>query len=1130
MTTEQASSTLKHLCETVLGTNIGPDVLEAFSFVQLGGDSLKAIKLVALAHQSGIQLRVGGLLQDIPLGQSLTTFEVQTLSVPPGPLEAERLTPAQRGMIAHELIVYDTPYNLVFVVKIEGSDQVDLLCTAIKHTVSRHDGLRTYFNVDIGNVQRLVKPCSWSPPISVLHGENLSNVSRLTNTVVAENGKNAFDLFHEPPLTFTIIESGLHLELVLCVHHALVDGWSIGVLFTEVLTTFDALINRLPLVSKEPPIQPNALDAHLNSLNAVGEVQRQTDYWFSVLSDIPSMVEIPSDAGRPHSIDVASDRKGFRLSDKQHSAVVARALHFGVTPFCIFLASFGLLLHRYSGLSSFVVGVPAPRRPYPNWDNLIASCANLVPVVMHIDPRETISQYVKGVQRAMAQSLEHSDVPFDELVRKLHIKHDFQRNPLIQFVVEMHSELIQRRFELTSFVAEISEGRGGGTPFDMALFIEYREPTFGGEIEFSSALFSGVEIDAFIDNYFSVLDELCATSDRSIGDIRGISSAQFKRMSIINSTGARIPPVTVDNLVLDRAMATPEAVAIESPASQLAITYRQLDHLSGVQTTLLHQHGVEAGDVVLVSMGDPVAEAIALLGVTRLGATYMAVDNKWPIPRIETLVKRTRPSAAIAPPAEWSRLMSSCHVKIVPHYENNWDYQSSKFPRSAPDPERLAYITFTSGSTGEPKGVCIPHRGIIRLVDGSNFTNFGIGERWLRLSPLAFDASTLEVWGPLVNGGTMVCYSPNNLSVHELGDFIVSEKITRLWLTVGLFRLLVDFEPTALRGVRQVITGGDVVPLKQVKTALDQNPGLTVTNGYGPTENTTFTTTYSYSKNMLSDYFPIGKPIQGTVAYIVDSEYRIVPPGAIGKLLVSGTGLFMGYLNDPKATEQVLGRLTPDVEDVVYDTGDLVRMDAQNNLRFVGREDSQVKIRGFRVEPEEVQSVICDLPNVRDSVVFAVNFDHSKHLVAAIVPRGSEIDFIQLRLMLRENVPDFMVPSHFFAIRDVPLTPNGKIDYKLLETLYTSEFNESENVHDACDLVDPVVVEAFESILRCGGSGLKGDDDFFDLGGDSLAFMRLIALLEQTSRTTLSLRIAMENPTVSGLSTLISRAREAMKK
>jgi amino acid adenylation domain-containing protein len=372
---------------------------------------------------------------------------------------------------------------------------------------------------------------------------------------------------------------------------------------------------------------------------------------------------------------------------------------------------------------------------------------------------------------------------------------------------------------------------------------------------------------------------------------------------------------------------------------------------------------------------------------------------------------------------------------VVRPWRPDWEIGAAHVPTAASHPDRVAYIAFTSGSTGEPKGVVIPHRGVIRLVHDADYLMLGPDERVLRLSPLAFDASTFELWGALLSGATLEVCPPGLMSPAELGEFIEERRVTVAWLTAGLFRLVQELAPASLGTLRHLLSGGDVVPHEHVARALAEHPGLIITNGYGPTENTTFTTFHPVHRpEDVDGPLPIGAPVPGTRVYVLDRRGRLLAPGAVGELYTGGEGLAVGYVNDKEETDRCFGLFSPDVPERIYRTGDLVRIDQGGRIRFLGRADHQVKIRGYRIELTAISDALAGCPEVEDTIVTVVDGTAAdKRLLAAVrLAPGTTITPVDLRNRLAERFPSFMVPVLWAVVDRMPVTPNGKIDRRAL--------------------------------------------------------------------------------------------------
>jgi aspartate racemase len=456
------------------------------------------------------------------------------------------------------------------------------------------------------------------------------------------------------------------------------------------------------------------------------------------------------------------------------------------------------------------------------------------------------------------------------------------------------------------------------------------------------------------------------------------------------------------------------------------------------------------------------------------------------------------------------------------HYTNEQKAQNTENLNVRVSPDGLAYVMYTSGSTGQPKGVSVPHRAVVRLVKETNFANFDENEVFLQLAPISFDASTLELWGSLLNGARLVVAPPATPSLAELGELLKRNDVTTLWLTAGLFHLMVDERLADLKGVRQLLAGGDVLSATHVERYLAAaDDGAVLINGYGPTENTTFSCTHRMNSGWQSGgaSVPIGSPIANTEAYVLDQHMQLVPAGVSGELYVGGDGLARDYLRRPELTAEkfVPHPYTAVAGARLYRTGDQVRWLPDGSIEFLGRIDQQVKIRGFRVELGEIEMALNAHERVREAVVVArADARGARRLVAYVVgdAPGSE-----LRQHLQQHLPDYMVPSQFVSLTELPLTVNGKVDRRALPD------PESESARSGEEFVGPrspgeeMLARIWSEVLRTPRVGIH--DSFFELGGESILAIKLISRINKDFDIELPVRALFEQPTIAELATLI---------
>jgi amino acid adenylation domain-containing protein len=1007
--------TWAEIAVSILGPEADISDFESRSFVQLGGDSIGAMRLKALARERlCLQVPVTSLLGELPLARVLKSAT---------PVEAVAVEVSDAGSLLTEHITGDSPPTLVFVCFTEsGRLEAAVLKRAVAEVIREVlVGHEPEFSTD-----------SWSGQ----EGEFEGDIRR----AAARFGHQPFDVPAAPAGRLWLISHDAGRQaLVLSAHPVMLDGWAVGLLLRELFTRYDELRRGSRDTVRQPAVPVRVLPRLLQAQRASGLRDRQAESWRRHVADVPTLLELPSDRPRPRTQDTSGTRIPFDLGQAATQSVAERARWLGITQFAFLLGAFGLTLSRWTSARRLLVGVPLIGRDTPAAMNRIARAENLVPVRIAIDDDMTAADFLRSVRNSLVLSIDAGDLPFEELVSRLAIERDDGCHPLVQVSLGMHEQLVPERITTPSVRIRIEEAHGGACQFDLALMFGRADPSLLGYAEFSSSLWSTTDAEGFIADFCAAAEELTfAASPDATGtleEVRCLSPDRRHLLAAINETERDFPASSLDELFREAASRWPTAMAVRDEAAEL--TYAQLARMAGRQAQLLQAAGVHPGDTVLVGLERSTAEIVAVLGTVSAGAAYVGVDLSQPDAHIARMVTKAKPAAALVGPADATRMMSY-GVPAVETWNPGWAPAEADVPLPPASPGRLAYVAFTSGSTGQPKGVAVPHRAVIRLVHQAAFLRLGPAERMLRLAPLAFDASTLELWGALLNGATLEVCEPGILSPSELGAFLVDRKVTHAWLTSGLFRLVVDFAPDSLAGLRHLLTGGDVVPHEHVARALRRNPGLVITNGYGPTENTTFTAVYSVTRpEDVDGPLPIGTPVPGTRVYVLDERGRQVPPGGVGELYAGGEGLADGYFGDEAETARFFGYFCPEIPERLYRTGDMVRIDSRGRLRFLGRADDQVKVRGYRIELSAIGAELTASPDVKDAIVTVTEGDSAdKRIMAAVIlAPGATVLPADLRDSLADKLPPYMVPALWAVVDRMPLTANGKIDRRALAAL-----------------------------------------------------------------------------------------------
>jgi aspartate racemase len=573
--------------------------------------------------------------------------------------------------------------------------------------------------------------------------------------------------------------------------------------------------------------------------------------------------------------------------------------------------------------------------------------------------------------------------------------------------------------------------------------------------------------------------------------------------------------------------AMPDRVAVV--CGDETLTYSELNRRANRLAHYLRRLGAGPETLVALSMRRSLDLIVSTLGILKAGGAYLPLDAHYPAERIAFMLEDANAPILLTEESLLHKLpANNSNIVCIEREAETISRCDSRNPESGAKADNLAYVMYTSGSTGRPKGVMVEHRSIVRLVRNTNYADFTSDQVFLQFAPMTFDASTFEIWGALLNGARLAIMPDSAPSLEELGRAIKQYEVTTLWLTAGLFHLMVDERLEDLRPLRQLLVGGDVLSVTHVQQALDRLD-CDLINGYGPTENTTFTCCHSIRERPIGNSVPIGKPIANTQVYILDSQLEPVRLGEVGELYIGGDGLARGYLNRADLTAE---RFVPSPFSEIssarlYKTGDLARFLPDGTIGFLGRADTQVKIRGYRIELEEIEITLTLHPGVRQAVVLAREIAAGdKQLVAFVVSRpGEEPEICKLRSYLEKKLPDYMIPAFLFTLDALPLDPNGKLDRRrLLEMIPHRQLRTSAFVEPGTE-TERTIASVFQNVLQVEKVG--ADDNFFDLGANSLQLARIHSRLQNVFNSDMKIIALFQNPTVSALAKFMNGAEES---
>jgi aspartate racemase len=643
---------------------------------------------------------------------------------------------------------------------------------------------------------------------------------------------------------------------------------------------------------------------------------------------------------------------------------------------------------------------------------------------------------------------------------------------------------------------------------------------------YNTELFDASTVERMARHFEQVVEAAVESPHRRVSEIELLSEEERRRLQMEWNETLRDYPrdLCIHELFEAQAAKTPDAVAITFGGRE--VSYRELNESANRLAHFLRGEGVGAESLVGVMMERSVEMVVALLGVLKAGGAYVPLDPSYPQERLSFMLEDASVGVLLTQRHLSGHAPAGDHRSI--RLDSEWERitrHSAENPRVEVGAQNLAYVIYTSGSTGRPKGVGVPHRGVARLVMGSDYAEFSADEVFLQLAPISFDASTFEVWGSLLHGARLVVMPPAQPSLEEIASALREHRVTTLWLTAGLFHLMADEQPEALGGVRQLLAGGDVLSAAHVRKHLAAaGPDGRLINGYGPTESTTFTCSHAMTgESVVGDGVPIGRPIANTEVYILGRNLEPAPVGVTGELYIGGDGLARGYLGRAGITAE---RFIPHpygrgAGERLYRSGDLARYRADGTIEFVGRVDGQVKLRGFRIELGEVEAALAGHASVGECVVVAREDEPGdKRLVAYVVgAEGRAFDGGELKEYMREHLPEYMVPSAFVLLPEMPLTPNGKVDRRALPASGAASPKQESTFVAPRNVLELRLKRIWEKILGVQLVGVK--DNFFELGGHSLLAVRLMNETQKSLGRSLPLATLFRQPTIEGLAALM---------
>lgn len=994
-------------------------------------------------------------------------------------------------------------HTLALRVRVDGPLDQAALHDALTDVVSRHAPLRTGF---VATGQRVTtRPLPGDVPMAThdLTAVAAADRSDEVDRLVAAELARPFDLARGPLLRALLVRlaQAEHL-LLLTIHHIAADGYSFPVLRRDLLACYAARIEGREPGLSAPALSYGDVARWQRARAAAAEIEPQRAYWLRALRDLPAPIELDPAAAGAAAADTTDWYAGgvveLAVPGPVAAAVADLARGERASSFMVYLSGFALLLHRLTALTDLVIGTPAAGRSQPGTDDIVGLLVNMLPLRLSVEPDPTLRSLLARVRETTLDAYAHQELPFQEIVDAVQPERRPGVHPVFQVVFASPPDL-SGAVSVGGASFEFTMATNPHSLFDLELQLPSASPAPRGYLKYRTARLSERRARELADQYVRLLAAAVADPDRHLSNLPLLDPARRARTVVEwNATATGYPrDRSLAELFEEQADRAPDAPALR--ADGVTFTYRELDEHANRLAHYLAGLGLGPEGRLGLCLDRGADWVVAALAAVKLGAGYVPLDPDYPPERLAYMAADAGTHLVLVHPGTRDRCrLSERRVVDLTAVAERVAAQPAGRPAARPVPDSLAYVMYTSGSTGRPKGVAVSHRNVVRLVRGATYVEFRPGDVVAQGSNISFDAATFEVWGALLNGGTLVTLAkPDILDPDRLAARIREHGIDILFLTTSLAMQLGRDRPEVVRPLRYFVFGGEQPNLQAVRALRDHASGCALVNGYGPTETTTFAATYPCGElSEQETQVPLGRPIANTRLYVLDAYLEPVAPGTVGELYIGGDGVGRGYVNRPDLTAEMFvpDHLGGEPGARLYRTGDLARYRDDGSLEFLGRRDRQVKVRGFRVEPGEIEDCLDRSGLVRHATVQARPDPQGEiRLVGYAVPARPDVTAEDLRRHLAARLPEFLVPTAWVLLDALPLTDNGKLDTAALPDPAPPPAG-SADAPPATE-TERIVARAWAAVLDVAAVGRR--DNFFDLGGHSLRAVRVTSRVSE---------------------------------
>jgi len=1031
---------------------------------------------------------------------------------------------AQRRLwIIEELTGGQGIYNMPYYIDFDDMNRVAFE-KSIQALVERHEILRTRFITVNGEAKQLVVDKEEALlPINYVDLRRSANQADSIQQEKQADARRPFNLVDGMPIRVSL----LHLDktkylVIVNLHHIVFDGWSNDVLrsdFNAFYSYYARLSSKLPA-----PLQVHYKDYTCWQLmqSVTGAWKKHSTYWHKQFESPAPELSLVTDRPRPAVRSFDGGDVTFFLTDETFAGLQQLCRENGVTMFMLVMAATKVLLHRYGGAEDIVLGTPIAGRDRVELEDQIGFYVNTLALRTRFSAGNSFLEILNKVKETALNAYEHQQYPYDLLVEETGFDRDMSRTPLFDVMALLHSHLNTQVNKALIEGAETIRAKDNMLcRFDLTFNYTECSNAMVIDINYSKLLFSKERIMKMAAHLQQLLTAIIRQPELPVAKLNYLGEEERKQLLHTNNDRKTDYPrtKTIPELFQEQVQKTPDAIAVVYENNR--VTYRELDEQSTRLGNLLQTaYNVKPGDLVAIMAGRSMHLMTSILAILKAGAAYLPLDPSYPAKRLKYMLDDANAPLLISEEGykhiweDWQELIKTVSLDTI-ITESKGSATTDLFTSGTP--ENIAYVMYTSGSTGRPKGAMVSHRSIVRLVKNTDYVTLREGDRLLQTGSLSFDAATFEFYGMLLNGGELHFLSAADLlHTAKMKAKIINDRINIMWLTSSWLNQLVDDDIELFSGLRCLLAGGEKLSPFHINKIKAAYPQLTIVNGYGPTENTTFSIC-KIIDTIYEDDIPLGRPINNSTAYILDNKLELVPAGVAGEILVGGDGLASGYLNQPELTAERFIDHPFEKGEKLYKTGDLGCWIANNDIRFLARKDNQVKIRGYRIEPGEIETVLAAYATIDRAVVLIKESETAGKFLVAYYS-GTETDAEDIKKYAAGRLPAYMVPGHIIYVSAWPLTVNGKIDSNRLPDIETTR----KQITSPATQTEEKLLAIWKEVLKTDEIGTT--DNFFEIGGHSLKATQIVAKIYKEFAVQIALNDVFDKPTILEMAGLLGVA------